>query len=456
MVFSKGSLFLCDGCKILKIDPTTGKYHIAKEGLVNFSLSTVNYRTGDILVFDQEHGFRKMNPDTLAFSECPTASLANAFCGGACFTGRGDEMVRITTTHTLERVDCAGNVIESVKAPGSLFKVYSAADGVIVNNTTGFFFWQFGTKTIRLLVGHASAAGDSDGIGWRARFRGMMLPVYGGGRFLFVRDLDANTSLPSRYVRVDVQTDEVRTLAIRDFDVGSDFWCSVATEETLFVVAKTASSSASDLPVGLQLWRVPANGACEDSLVKKWREIDLGKMANLITFKFFDGKVLHFDPRLLTARSQYFKGMLASDFREAVDNVVDLQHDASIECSALEDLLLFMATDLFEPVDQSPDHALKVWKLADMYQMHDLRSRVEQVLSRSLTRDNVLQFLSKVFQSNSALEQACWAFLEETGREVIYESESLLPSLIADHQKLVKALMIWAAGPPSGKKRRKS
>ena len=65
-------------------------------------------------------------------------------------------------------------------------------------------------------------------------------------------------------VLFDTSDPEVRTLAIRDFDVGSDFWCSVATEETLFVVAKTASSSASDLPVGLQLFdqMLIAQGSC--------------------------------------------------------------------------------------------------------------------------------------------------------------------------------------------------
>merc|ERR1711933_220901 len=137
--------------------------------------------------------------------------------------------------------------------------------------------------------------------------------------------------------------------------------------------------------------------------------------------------------------------MLSSGCKETSDGVVDLTADSSVDRSTLEDILRIIATDTFEPVDKSPDHALRVWTLADKYQMQGLRTLVEEVLCRDLSKLNVLTYLGRVFQTNSPLERACWGFLEDHGREILRDNEGLLRTLIQENPSLAHSLMMWAA-----------
>eukprot|EP00931_Biecheleriopsis_adriatica_P021414 TRINITY_DN14001_c0_g1_i1.p1 TRINITY_DN14001_c0_g1~~TRINITY_DN14001_c0_g1_i1.p1 ORF type:complete len:222 (-),score=43.74 TRINITY_DN14001_c0_g1_i1:188-853(-) len=64
-----------------------------------------------------------------------------------------------------------------------------------------------------------------------------------------------------------------------------------------------------------------------------------------VTFKLHDGSSMYFDPRILIARSTYFKSMLTAEFLESSDHVVDLRNDAAVDRKTLERLLCFIATN---------------------------------------------------------------------------------------------------------------
>ena len=74
--------------------------------------------------------------------------------------------------------------------------------------------------------------------------------------------------------------------------------------------------------------------------------------------------------------------MLSSGCRESVRNVVDLSNDPSVGRGELEVLLRFILSDVFTPLNESSDHAFRVWTLADRYQLPLLRSHVEACFDR--------------------------------------------------------------------------
>lgn len=272
----------------------------------------------------------------------------------------------------------------------------------------------------------------------------MKKPVYSGGRFMFVRDHPKKSGLPSRLARINVQTDEVRTIHVEGFDLAADFLNMQVKDDVLFVLVRGCNPNVAG-GEGPILLRSSVHGDHRSTLMQDWREVRLEEPLRQVTFRLSDGSVLYFDPRILAARSRYFKGMLTSGCKETADLVVDMSGDSGIDRNTLEDILRFIATDTFEPVDKSPEHALRAWTLADKYQMQGLRALVEEVLCRDLSKNNVLTYLSRVFQTSSALERACWAFLEDHGREILRDNESLLRNLIQDSPALAHALMMWAA-----------
>ena len=104
----------------------------------------------------------------------------------------------------------------------------------------------------------------------------------------------------------------------------------------------------------------------------------------------------------------------------------------------LEDLLRFLVTDAFEPPAPSDDasgapavpaddeHAFQVRALADQYQLPGLVALAEARLGRTLSRENVLSHLGRVFVgardgSKGALERACWELLDEDGHTILKE-----------------------------------
>eukprot|EP00931_Biecheleriopsis_adriatica_P021416 TRINITY_DN14001_c0_g1_i4.p1 TRINITY_DN14001_c0_g1~~TRINITY_DN14001_c0_g1_i4.p1 ORF type:complete len:299 (-),score=46.42 TRINITY_DN14001_c0_g1_i4:76-933(-) len=86
-----------------------------------------------------------------------------------------------------------------------------------------------------------------------------------------------------------------------------------------------------------------------------------------VTFKLHDGSSMYFDPRILMARSTFFKSMLTAAFRESSDHVVDLRNDAAVDRKTLEHLLCFIHF-----AELNLNDASSLLKLADKYEVRDL------------------------------------------------------------------------------------
>jgi len=459
MTFSKGRLLVSDCKKTVWVDPRTGTQGSGAETPSPHRLESVNPATGEVLVANigsavPNLSWSKINTDTWTMTPVglrPGEEVPDILL----FTGRGEERVRYSyATKRLERVGGGGEVLESIKPQVTIAEALLATDGVIFCNKTGVFFWPFGMQHAVLLAGHASAAGEADGYGWRARFGALMRPTFTGGRFIFVRDRPSGNAAPaSRLVRVDVRTDEVRSVGVEDFNLANDFVSMVPVDEELYVLVRKAQSGPGGAD-GLRILRASVHGESGPALTRDWRAVDLTEEVRPLAFRLADGSSLHFSGRALAARSEYFRRMLASGCRETQEREVDLRGDPGVGRAAMEDLLRFVATDAFEPADRSPEHAFKVLAIADKYQLPRLRALAEARLCQGLRRDNVLSYLGRVFRSDGALERACWALLEEQGRDILQENQSCLPELIRENPDLAQALITWTPG--GGRKRRRS
>jgi len=465
MEFAKGRLILSDTKRIAWVDPKTGARGHIIETPTPHMFSSVHPATGEVVIenrnepmpYGQTTSFSRVDVETHEIT--PVALNAEKLPKDIFFIGTDEEKVLCFGEH-FERVSQSGDVLEVLK-PGSIFtplkqtagfNTMPTANGLIFSNLTGIFLWPFGRGgSILLLAGSDSVAGQIDGVGRHARFRAMKKPVH-DVNLLFTRDRPGGAKAPaSRLARMDVRTDEVRTVHVEGFDFPSEFVTMALAGEELFVLARHGEE-------GQRILRASAHGDSGPTLARELQAVDLAQALQPATFKLAGGETLYFDRRLLVARSAYFRGMFASGCKESTHGEVDLSGDPSIGRAELEEVLRFVVSDAFEPADASPDHAFRVRALADQCHLPRLAALAEARLLEGLSIRNVLSYLGRVFGSDGALERACWRLLENEGETIVHESQCCIPVLIRENPELAEALIVRAKGfkPGSGGKRRRT
>eukprot|EP00746_Dinoflagellata_sp_MGD_P140428 gnl/MRDRNA2_/MRDRNA2_73684_c0_seq1.p1 gnl/MRDRNA2_/MRDRNA2_73684_c0~~gnl/MRDRNA2_/MRDRNA2_73684_c0_seq1.p1 ORF type:complete len:353 (+),score=55.92 gnl/MRDRNA2_/MRDRNA2_73684_c0_seq1:52-1059(+) len=323
-----------------------------------------------------------------------------------------------------------------------------AENGVFYCTDTAVFYWAFGQgeKEPAVIAGNAFVEGKEDGMGRRARFRRLQnLMLSDDSRYIYISDCKFNDS---RYVRIDTLTDEVRTLSNQclSYTKGCSQVCVCpAGDEAFFVFNGVDSGYDSESRTGPhrlhRVW-VMKEAGCEG--LRTWQTLDLTAVVQPLSFHLSDGTVLHFDVRILRARSEYFQKMLDSGCREASEGKVDLTSDTSIGQTSLEVLLRFVATGSFlspSDSDMTMEQLFDVRSLADRYQLNELTEMVERQISDKLSETNVLICLQKVLGSGHKLESACWDFVESKRDEILEQSKDMLVRVIQECPELGAALL---------------
>lgn len=360
----------------------------------------------------------------------------------------GEQLRYFRSKKLVQRVSSDGIVAESMKFPRQVTNLAFTTNGVHYNSETAIFFWPFGHKESQpvILAGSSLSSGDQDGTGRRARFCRLRRPCFGDSRYIFVRDCPGGDDIPSRLVRIDMRTDEVRSCNVHGFPFPSEFMSMCPMGEHLFL-----------LDSNRRLLRASVHGQSGPLCLGGWCAMDLTELVQPIAFRLKDGSVLHFDARILKAGSEYFLKMLTSGCCEAMKGEVDLTGDQEVSRTSLEIVLRFIATgDLLITSESSDssidcDQLFEVRTLADRYQLLGLQDAVEARLCRDLIPENVLLWLGKVLGSDGKLERACWRLLDNQREEVMEKSESFLSSLLQRHPELGKVLLMRTCG-----KRRKT
>ncbi|CAE7725572.1 unnamed protein product [Symbiodinium pilosum] len=115
-----------------------------------------------------------------------------------------------------------------------------------------------------------------------------------------------------------------------------------------------------------------------------------------VTFRLSEGPPVYFDKRILVARSEYFREMLAGDaWKEAKSGEVDLSKNPHMNHRNLQAILQFLCDGTFSS-DADTAKALAVRCIADEYRLTQLVVQAEKHLERLLSWDNALEFLGHV------------------------------------------------------------
>ena len=129
--------------------------------------------------------------------------------------------------------------------------------------------------------------------------------------------------------------------------------------------------------------------------------LDFCSEAKMLSFRLAEGPSLFFDQRLLMARSEYFRTMLASDeWKESRKGEVDFTGDPHVTKQIMQSILHFILSDSFEA--GFVEFNLEVRKLADRFLLKSLVEKVDAAMTDMLNEDNVLKILSEMHDSDSS------------------------------------------------------
>mmetsp|Transcript_88201 Transcript_88201/g.224546 ORF Transcript_88201/g.224546 Transcript_88201/m.224546 type:complete len:481 (-) Transcript_88201:228-1670(-) len=447
MSFAQGRVIVSDRQKVIWIDIQSGENGLIcnKKGLV-FRNKTAEGEpilrmAGEVL------SYFKIKLDTW---QVVPLDLGEEIPEALGFRRNGESIRYFHAKKRVERVSSGGDVVESIKLSrtSGLDGMTVVQRGLVFNTDAAIFFWPFGQDELQPLIvaGSAHQRGRTDGVGRHARFNDMghSTHIFGDGPFILVWDYFRGYFLR----RIDVETDEVRTCNIQGLNldvrwnhrpivwpVGNDFYLLDNDEKNIRLLHCSVEKEQAGI-----------------GRLNNWCSVDFAEDLQPLTFRLRDGSVLHFDARILKARSEYFERMLASGCREALQCEVDLTGDAGVTRASLEIVLRFIATGaLLKPlgVEMSPEQLFEVRSLADRYQLVGLKEVVECEICQNMSTSNVLSYLSKVVGTGEKLECACWELFESKRDEVLDTSEDILTSLIQSCPELGTALLM------RGRKRRK-
>jgi len=390
MVISKGRVIIGTEKTIICVDPETCEIEVL-DAPIELDLCSVHPGTGEVVAVSvaAPYTFMKVNVDTQTVT--PMAIGKNR-CLSLCYTGRLEEQV-VMTPETLERWSGSGEVLEVIELPPQTNPVVRCTqNGIFFSTSTAVFYWQLEPhgSPLHCMAGHVLVGGEGDGIGWRARFRALRAPAYMESRYVAIRDHPGGWEAPpSRLILLDTYTDEVFTVAVDGFDLGQDMLSMAIADEVIYMLVRR--------PQGEDLLRAKICDVWQRSLTPDVLSIDFTAGVKQVTFRLASGDSLHFDRRLLMARSNFFRTLLSSGGIEDASGVIDLSEDASVERASLEVVLRFIACDALT-LDQelNTKKALQVAELAKRYQLEGLL----QLTEARLAEGQLLEGLSKATVQN--------------------------------------------------------
>ncbi|CAE7880960.1 unnamed protein product, partial [Symbiodinium microadriaticum] len=178
--------------------------------------------------------------------------------------------------------------------------------------------------------------------------------------------------------------------------------------------------------------------------------LDFTQEAAFVTIRLSEGPPLLFDKRILSERSEYFREMLASKWREGQTNEVDLSMTPDIQRNSLDAVLCYLMSSRFFSGGDAM-FAFAVRKLADQFCLKDLVDTVEAELVTMLSKQRVLAFLGQVFGSGGRLELACWEMVKANDCAVLRRQRDKLGQVVDENPELAKEVMKLLAA--RGKKR---
>ena len=129
--------------------------------------------------------------------------------------------------------------------------------------------------------------------------------------------------------------------------------------------------------------------------------LDFSTEAKMLSFRLAEGPSLFFDQRLLMARSEYFRTMLASEeWQESRNGEVDFTGDPNVTNEIMQAILHFILSDSFQV--GSVEFNLEVRKLADRFCLKSLVEKVDAAMKDMLNEDNLLQILAEMHDTDSS------------------------------------------------------
>jgi hypothetical protein len=345
-----------------------------------------NYPGPPILRILGDQGFTFEKVDTETWSAAPVQTEIWTDEIPAMFAPRldGTYVRYMTSRPRLDRCSLQG-VHEVAKVPRASDIVCSSMavgrEGVFYNTRSAIYYWPFrqDQRAPILVAGHSHDRGIQDGLGRNARFVCMRRAKISNTHWVWV--LDGH----ERLVRLDMRSDQVRTCEVRGAVDIADFYGLCPVDDELFAI--DCHSNKFRLLRGI-----------EESTT--WLDVDLREKVRPVTFVLGAGQEeLHFDARILRSRSDYFKNMFGSGWREAAEMKVDLR-SAGVTRAGLEIVLRFLAGDGQVLTGAENGTLLEAYALADMYQVANLKSAAEELLRARVSDRNLLEFLPKVIADN--------------------------------------------------------
>ena len=161
-----------------------------------------------------------------------------------------------------------------------------------------------------------------------------------------------------------------------------------------------------------------------------------------VAFRLAGGIVLEIDGRLLVARSEYFRTMLTSEWREG-QTKVNLTSEPEADETVVNVLLRFITCDLWIGKRDDMELALRVRHLADLYQLPKLIALADDILLPMLNPNWLLLSLERVLGSGGRLEQACWQMLHAQAADFMSEHKEELDEIIQRNPLFAEELQYY-------------
>jgi RCC1 and BTB domain-containing protein len=119
-----------------------------------------------------------------------------------------------------------------------------------------------------------------------------------------------------------------------------------------------------------------------------------------------EGQVIHAHRVVLASRCAHFRAMFLSGMKESRETEVKIMDTRALVFTAL---MQFLYTDV---VDVSPDIAIELFVLADLYALDRLKAQCEAIVHRRLCHGNAPQLLSVADHHNCVqLKQLCLRYI---------------------------------------------
>jgi len=162
-----------------------------------------------------------------------------------------------------------------------------------------------------------------------------------------------------------------------------------------------------------------------------------------VIFHLAGGIALEIDGRLLIARSEYFRKMLTSEWREGQTNEVDLTNEPDADQKVMNVLLRFITCDDWVGTRDDMELALQVRRLADLYQLPKLIVLADDILLPMLNPNRLLLLLERVHGSGGRLEQACWQMLHAQPPHFMSKHKETLDEIIERNAQFAEDLQYY-------------